>query len=235
MYLEKVNVSRIEEAIFKSNIPYEDVKIELVDHIASVIEYKMNDNPRMTFEQAYEISSVNVKDSIFNIRDSIRKSTLNQMIRSIFDFSNLYNVGIILLGASITFLILASGGYSGYDGLIFTFVIFTMMTLMVLWVRIFRIKPKHNYRLQVMKKFAWVPMAFSSGVGLFVCIICVAFLDMFQYWRLLENICFIPMSLAYGILLKTVMDTLVFNVHRLKEGIEINDMFLPDKIDVELV
>lgn len=234
MHLEKLQVNRIEEAIFKSNIPYEDVKIELVDHLATVIEYKMEDNPRMTFEQAYEIASVNVKDSIFNIRDAIRKSTLNKLIKSIFDTSSLLNLGIILLGASLAFMIFVAEGYDG-DGVIMTFILSTICTLMALFIRLWRIKPKHNYRLKVMRQFAWVPMVFAAGVGLFVCIICMAILSRLPYWTLIENICFIPMSLAYGVLLKTALDTIIFNVHHLKEGIEINDMFLPERLDTSLV
>lgn len=224
MHLEKFQINKIEDAIFKSSIPYEDVKVELVDHLATMVELKMEDHPESSFEQALSIASIHAQESILRIRDSIRMSTLHQMIKSTYDFSNLMNLGILFFWSSMTYIVFLDLGHRNAP-IIPSFLILSFCTLVCLFFRIRRVRPRHNYKLEIMKRYAWVPLICSAGFGLMVCCICIFILNKIGYSSFINYALYIPVALAYGVFMKSIMDVLYFNVHTLKEGIEINDIF----------
>lgn len=224
MVLKGAALSKIEDAIFRTGIPYDDVKVELVDHIASVVEYKMEENPELSFGDALSIASIGAKDTILSIRASIRKNTIQKMIEDTYNFSNMKDFSLILFFASIAFMIFMANGQDG-DAVILSYLAIPFITLVILWMRLWRVKPKFNYRLTIRKRYAWLPILFIAGLGLFVSTLCLSF-----YHSWFENLKFFIMSVSYGFLMKTVIDTLIFNIHDLKESIEVNDIFLPELV-----
>lgn len=226
MQLKRSQLSVLEDAIHKTGIPYEDVKIELVDHLATVIEHKIEYNPKLSFEEALSNASISVKESIIAIRHSIRMNTIQSMIKNVWSFSSLKDISLIVFFGSIALMIFLQEGID-YEAIMISYMMIPFLTLCLLTFRIWRIRPGHNFRLHVLKKYAWLPIIFAAGAGLLISTITVEIMDSIWYFK---NALYIIPSITYGFLMKTVADTLIFNIHDLRDHIEVHEMFLPELV-----
>lgn len=229
MQLKRSELSRIEDVIFKTGIPHEDVKIELIDHLATVVEYKLDENPDLTFENALSMASINVKESILSIRMAIRKNTIQNLIMSVYKFSTLKDISLIVFFTSIAFMIFVSNGKDS-DAILLSYLAIPVITIVFLWLRLRKIKPQLNYRLLILKRYAWLPILFMAGSGLLISVLSLILMNVFCYFSYFDNLLLFIISLSYGYLMKTVIDTLIFNIHDIKERIEVDEMFLPELV-----
>ena len=76
MKLSKVNIQFIDRYLLKSDILFIDIRMELVDHIASDIEVKMQ-NEKLSFYDAFKIYMVeNKRDLVKNYENQKKKNQL---------------------------------------------------------------------------------------------------------------------------------------------------------------
>ena len=51
MEISKEQLTQIDNYLMKCKVKYEDVKKELLDHFASILEIKLKENPKLDFHQ----------------------------------------------------------------------------------------------------------------------------------------------------------------------------------------
>jgi len=233
MQLDKSEISIIETSIHKSNIPYEDVKVELVDHMATIAEMKIEENINLSFDQAFAIASIPIKESILNIRDTIRKNTIKEMLKSSIEI-NIISIGIVMFFSSIVFAIIAHTGMWNLT-VARTFLPVTALALIVLFVRTSKLETGSNYRLKIMKDYAYIPFMVYGGFAFILALIFHRIYihnlfhnTLFQYFGIL------PICLCTGIYLKVLLDISLFNVKKLKEAIEVHEIFQTSHWEQEL-
>ena len=111
MQLVNTDIKSIEHVILHSDIPYEDVKVELIDHLATEVEIRMEQNPGLSFSDALRLSASNLKDSILGIRRSIQQETLKKLVIQSFDLTNWLTWASILFFGAISYRLFSLYGF----------------------------------------------------------------------------------------------------------------------------
>ncbi len=97
--LTKENIRFIDNYLENSNITYNDVRLEMVDHIASDIESQMNDGGMKSFHDAFKAYMIENKESILDNHETFKKATDKKIIKMLFkqflSFKGLLLVAII--------------------------------------------------------------------------------------------------------------------------------------------
>ena len=223
MQLEKTEIQSVEHIILQSEIPYEDVKIELIDHLASEIEFRISQNPDLSFADALRLSSRNLKKTILEIRSSIREHLIAKMIRtSLFPFQ-WYAFALILFFGAITYnFFIFWGPYAPLGKAIFGIAV--IGTLLSQW-RMSRIDMSNNYAYQITKTYSWVPLFISAGICYVIAFLFLSIITRTYFGILIDRILLIPVAVSFGFFLKVVIDTVVFNPGRISEMIKLDKAF----------
>ncbi|MDH7913691.1 hypothetical protein [Winogradskyella sp. SYSU M77433] len=94
MKLTKENIKFIDTYLENSNIIHIDIRMEMLDHIASVIETKMENGDKRDFYFIFKDYMVDNKNSLLNNNKSFIKDTDRRLTKSI--FHELFNWPCIL-------------------------------------------------------------------------------------------------------------------------------------------
>ena len=89
MELAKPEIQSLEQIILHAEIAYEDVKIELIDRLATDIEIKMESNTGLSFSDALRLSATDIKEDIIGIQKDIEKREIRKSIVEAFGFRNI--------------------------------------------------------------------------------------------------------------------------------------------------
>lgn len=225
MELQRSDISTIENIIHKSGIPYEGIKIELVDHLASEVERKMAADPKLHFEEALSRVGYNMKETIIHIKQAMMKKTIKDLVKNSFDFSNWMTLSLIVFYATVAFIFLMSLGVR-WAPIGESYVFLSLIAFVIMKFQLRRTDTGNNYKLSVQKDYAWIPLLAVASV-------CFTTAIFFQlsirtanfHWNVLQHMLTIPIALSYGFFIKAILDVTVFNVRRLKENIELDDLF----------
>ena len=75
MEISKEQLTQIDNYLMKCKVKYEDVKKELLDHFASILEIKLKENPKLDFHQELENIHKNFGENGFkDLLDEKKKS-----------------------------------------------------------------------------------------------------------------------------------------------------------------
>ena len=76
----------------------------------------------------------------------------------------------------------------------------------------------------VLKNYAWVPLFLSAGMCFVISYFFLTIMIRLNLWFVLERILLIPVALSFGVFMKTVLDLVIFNVQKLKEHVEVDQI-----------
>lgn len=82
--LTKENIRFIDNYLNNSDIVYNDVRLEMVDHIATAIENQINAGGDVSFYEAFKIHMANNKESMLNDYKTFKKTTDKKIIKTLF-------------------------------------------------------------------------------------------------------------------------------------------------------
>ncbi len=225
MELQQSELNTIENIIEKTGIPYEGVKVELIDHLASAVELKMADNPKLTFEEALSKVGYNMKETLIHIKAAITKKTIKVLINNSLDFSNWMSISVIIFFTSAAYVMLFRlGVYGAPVGL--SFILMTLIAMFIMNRRLKRIDVGYNYKLVIKKDYAWVPLIAVGSL----CFATAAFFQVinnthFFHNNIMKSLIILPIAFSFGLFIKVILDVTVFNVRQLREHIEIDNLF----------
>ena len=105
MEITKEQLTQIDNYLTICNIKYEDVKNELVDHFASVIEVKLQENPNLDFHQELENIHKNFGENGFkDLLDEKTKSVTKQFYKQSFlELQSFFSIPKIILSLALFF------------------------------------------------------------------------------------------------------------------------------------
>lgn len=85
MELEKEQLKQIDSYLNTCHISFEDVKKELIDHFASILEVKLQENPTLNFQEELQQIHKNFGENWFKtLLDEKKKSITRQFYKSTF-------------------------------------------------------------------------------------------------------------------------------------------------------
>ena len=223
MQLEKTEIHSVEHIILQSDIPYEDVKIELIDHLATEIEFRISQNPDLSFADALRLASKNLKATIIEIRIGIKEHLIAKMIRkSLFSFQ-WYAIALILFFSTITYnLFVYLGPYAPLGKSIFGLAI---IATVLGQLRMARIDTDLNYAYQVIKRYSWVPLFLSAGICYAVSFFFLSVIQRTHFGIFMDRMLLIPVAISFGFFLKVIIDTVVFNASAINDMIKLDRAF----------
>lgn len=105
MEITKEQLTQIDNYLTTCKIKYEDVKKELVDHFASILEIKLQDNPKLDFHQELENIHKNFgKNGFKDLLDEKTKSVTKQFYKQSFlELQSFFTIPKIILSLSLFF------------------------------------------------------------------------------------------------------------------------------------
>jgi len=103
MELSKPEIQSLKQIILHSEIPYEDVKIELLDRLATDIEIRMESNTDLSFSDALRLSATDVKEEIISIQKDIERRENRQSIVDSFGFRNIRSTVLFMFFTIATY------------------------------------------------------------------------------------------------------------------------------------
>jgi len=216
MELEKSQILTLEGLILQSEIPYEDVKIELIDHLATEIEIRMESNPDLTLGDAIRLASPGVKKSIVAIKKDIEKEVITSSLISAFKLNSIRSIAVYMFMSVVAYSFFQ--GMGPYGAPIGSSIIgLTLIGFLIGMRRTSSIHTPRSLYLSIRKTYFWIPLIISASLCYAMSMTFIIIIETFNYWNYINNILLIPVGLAYGLLLKVILDVTVFNVWDMEE------------------
>jgi len=219
MELTKTHIKKIDSYIDNIGIRELDIKLELQDHIASILENEMfedDEQSKMAFIN-YEIRGL-VKET----RDNIRSKSIHSLFR-VFK-RNLFtpHFFVVLFIACICFKAFQGSWY--FPGRLYLiYVLVTPCALIVNKVMSSKFR-SNNFSTKCMNQNSWLPLAICAGVGIVALIateiIYYQFFGEFHSQIIGSIIC----SLSFGLYVKTLLDTFTTIPSMIKDEMELDEL-----------
>lgn len=155
MNLNQTQLTKLKSFISKKGIKHIDVQMEILDHMASAIEYRMSSDQRLSFEDA--IAQTNASFGIFGISELENAiiSGLSKKYSKIFwkQFLSLFGlryIGIVLICGFLIYQ--AQLMIRDYNDLLLFFLSLTFMLLGLLFLWSFKFRKIKNFRIYTTSK-----------------------------------------------------------------------------------
>ena len=225
MELSKSHIHSLEKLILHSEIPYEDVKIELIDHLATDIEIRMETNPDLSFGDAIRISSTDIKDSIISIQKDIEQSQIRRSLVESFGFRNTKSSVIFMFFALMAYGMFLALGTPGAP-IVPSILGLTMIGLIIGALRLRGISRISSLQTKYRKQNYWIPMLLAACLTLLVSITFMLIIIHNNFWYYINDLLTIPIALSYGFLLKVIIHGCTSYIGDIKTRADIDQQFL---------
>lgn len=222
MELQKTEIGTIENIIQKTGIPYQGIKIELVDHLASEVERKMEANSRLSFEEALSRVSYNMKETILHLKRAMTKKAVKELITESIDLTNWMTISVVGFFSSMAFGMVQN--LNSWTPITESYMIMTILAFIIMKWRIRRIDSSNNYKVRLQKRYAWIPLLAIGSVCLAVSLLFKTIMVNTGF-QMINKMFAIPVALSYGFFVKAMLDVVIFNVSKLKEEVELDEIF----------
>jgi len=225
MELATSNIQTLEQLILQSDIPYEDVKIELIDHLATEIEIRMEASPSLTFGEAIRLSSRGLTTNIHAIRKDIEESVIKSMIRNTLDFSNPRSLVLVAFFSVLAYGFFSTLGAVGAP-IIISLLFLSTIAIVLGRIRLGRARNYDTIAVKIRRTYFWIPVILAATICGIVSTVFREIIWQTNFWSYIDAILLIPIALSYGLLLKTMWDTIFYNVHQLNAEIKLDERLL---------
>ena len=107
MELTKEQLLQLHNYIYVSGIKYYDVRTELVDHFANILEQRLDENPDLNFKREIEVIHKNFSDKGFNklLKQKTKSVTITFFKQSLYNLLSFFKIPKILITA-LLFIVL---------------------------------------------------------------------------------------------------------------------------------
>lgn len=156
--LSETQIEHLHEFCDKHYVPYYDLQVELVDHLASAIERRLENEPHITFEQAlndtYKEFGISGFSGVCMAREKELIRKYRRMLWSyVVQFFKLPKIILTIALSALLFLLFRS---TEKDYIVIVFYLLSIVAFMILYfVHIYpmhlKIKPKENKKLLIVK------------------------------------------------------------------------------------
>jgi len=225
MELSKSNIHSLDQLILHSEIPYEDVKIELLDHLATDIELRMDTNPDLSFADALRLSSTDIKENIIGIQKEIEHREIRKSVSETFGLTN--------VKSSIIFLLFSVLAYSSFQSLgiwgapISSSIIgLTAIGLLICAFRMRSIPNTTSLELKYRTQNFWIPLFLAAVIAFVISSLFIGIIKANSFWHYIDELLLIPIALSYGFLLKVIVHISTFWIDDIKMRVDIDRKFL---------
>ncbi len=225
MELAKTEIQSLEQIILHSEIPYEDVKIELLDRLATSIEVRMEGNPELSFSDALRLSSTEIKEDIIGIQKDIEHREIKKSIVEAFGFRNLKSSVIFMFFAIATYGCFLAMGTIGAP-IVSSIIAFTTIGIIVSKIRASTISSVNSLNLKYRKQNYWIPLLLVAAFSLAVSTITIEIINTFCFWSYINNLILVSVAIAYGFLFKVIIHISVFWIDDTRNRTEIDKKIL---------
>ena len=197
MEISKEQLTQIDNYLMKCKVKYEDVKKELVDHFASVLEVKLQENPKLDFHQELENIYKNFGENGFkDLLDEKKKSITKQFYKSTFtelkQFLSIPKIVITVFFSLVLWKLMAQSSDKVAFFSILSFVLIFLGFRLLFLINIRNSTKRHFLTLEITAHF------FNS---FYVCVMIFNFLASFKNETVTNLFFRIPLLLAFIILL----------------------------------
>lgn len=221
MELKNTQLQKIDKYIEHLGIHEQDVKLELGDHIASILENEMFDDDeqsKMAFIN-YEIRSL-VQETKEHINSKSIHS-LNKIFRQ-----NLFtpHVFVVLFVACICYRFMQIGFHGHGDFLVSIYFCVTPLALLIFQGFKSISLRSSNYRTKCMIKNAWMPLGISAGLGFMIVLSSMIIYDKYFGGFSAQIIGSVLCSLSFGLYAKTLFDTFATIPNMIRDEIELDNL-----------
>lgn len=199
--IQKLPPQLIDKYLDQMGITDFDLKLELNDHISSIIEFKMeteNENDHLAF-MGYEI-----KNLVGEIKEEINTKSKKKLIKILVENFTTTSFAVVIFIACICQYIMS---FSNGFHLFFTYVFLTPLTILIYLKTVKNEISSNDYYTNCLMNNSLIPFLISAGVGMLTLIgsviIYTKFFGGFQ-WQVIGSI---VSSLAFGCYIKTIFDT----------------------------
>ena len=227
MELSKPEIQSLEQIILHSEIPYEDVKIELIDRLATDIEIRMESNTGLSFSDALRLSATDIKEDIIGIQKDIEKREIRKSIVEAFGFRNIKSTVIIIFFTLFAYGCLTDLYISEIPVLILNSVaMFTLISIVICSVRLRLISKTDSLQLKSRKKNFWIPLLIAALLTVVTSGIFIYIIEWGHFWTFIDNLLLIPVGLAYGFFIKVAIHITTSWISDIHTRVELDKKFL---------
>ena len=209
MELNKNEIASLKNFILDSKIPYEDVKIELLDRMATDIEVRMEHNPNLSFTNAIRLSAAGIKEDIIGIQKDIEQRVIKNSIAEAFGFRNIKSTVVFMVWTILTYACFRNLGTIGAP-IATSILTLIFISMVVCRIRLHRIPYNDSLELKYRKKNFWVPLLLAAFIACSISLFFVDIINGTSFWGYIDDILMIPICVAYGFLLKVITHISVF-------------------------
>ena len=147
MELTKEQILQIDNYVFVSGIKYYDVRAEIVDHFANILEKKLDKNPSLDFKKEIQNIHKNFSDNGFSLllkqkTKSIEKNFYKDSLKHLITFFRIPK--IILTAALFLGLNIIMGFFEDKSNFFFLLLIIGFSLTLILAFKTFKIKTKEE-------------------------------------------------------------------------------------------
>lgn len=134
MELTKEQLLQLHNYIYVSGIKYYDVRTELVDHFANILEQRLDENPDLNFKREIEVIHKNFSDKGFNklLKQKTKSVTITFFKQSLYNLLSFFKIPKILITA-LLFIVLfkAQFLFSKIENLFLSLFLFAVLLMFV--------------------------------------------------------------------------------------------------------
>jgi len=156
--LSEAQIEHLHEFCEKHYVPYYDLQVELVDHLASAIERRLENEPHITFEQALNDTYKEFGISGFSRVSMAREKELVRKYRRmlwsyVVQFFKLPKIVLTIALSTLLFMLFRS---TDKDLIVIVIYLLSIVTFMILYFfhiypKYLKIKPKENQKLLIVQ------------------------------------------------------------------------------------
>jgi uncharacterized membrane protein len=155
MELSKEQLLEIDNYIFSCGIKYYDVRTEIVDHFANILEEKLNENPKLDFKKGIINIHRSFSDRSFNklLKEktkSVHKKFYKESLKHLVTFLKLPK--IIITSVIFYALLLLMNFFEDKKGFFFVMNGFNILLVVRIFYQSWRAKKQQNQRFLVLNK-----------------------------------------------------------------------------------
>ncbi len=225
MELSKPEIHSLEQIILHSEIPYEDVKIELLDRLATEIEIRMESNPDLSFSDALRLSATDVKEEIISIQKDIERRENRQSIVDSFGFRNIKSTVLFMFFTIATYGCFHSLGTWGAP-IASSIVTFTIISIVIAAIRLRFISSPDSLQLKYRMQNFWIPLLLAALITMMTSFIFIEIINQGHFWTYINKLLVIPVSLAYGFFFKVIIHVPTSGINDIRTRVELDKKFL---------
>jgi len=225
MELAKTEIHSLEQIILHSEIPYEDVKIELLDRLATDIEIRMESNTGLSFSDALRLSAIDIKEDIIGIQKDIEHRVIKKSISESFSFRNVKSTVVFMLFAVFAYACFRNMGTIGAP-IATSILTLCFISIIVCKVRLDRIPDTNSLELKYRKNNFWVPLLLAAFIALSISLFFIDIINRTSFWGYIDDVLMIPICFAYGFLFKVIIHISVFWIDNIRTRGDIDKQIL---------